>query len=240
MADAQKYQADLDRLIEIGNTLLEALDAIGAGERDIVPILTRDSQQWDTEASRFIEQVLHERSGEFKEMYSGDKDSSMPFILDIVHDGYDPAGINLRKASRRLTTQFHILESAKAAFTSSLFNITAVLQADLFDSELDAARELLGKGFLRPAGIVAGVVLERHLAQVAANHGLTTRKRRPTMSDFNDLLKNNSVVDVPDWRQIQRLGDIRNLCAHSKEREPTKDEVTELIDGVAKYTKRLS
>ena len=61
----------------------------------------------------------------------------------------------------------------------------------------------------------------------------------PTISDFNDALKDNGTLDTPTWRQIQRLGDIRNLCSHSKEREPTKDEVSELIAGVEKFTKTL-
>jgi hypothetical protein len=113
------------------------------------------------------------------------------------------------------------------------------VQADLFDSELAAARELLKKGFLRGAGVIAGVVLEGHLSQVCFNHQVTIKKKSPTISDFYDLLKNNDVLDVPQWRLMQRLGDLRNLCGHKKEREPKKDEVTELIDGIEKVTKTL-
>jgi hypothetical protein len=68
---------------------------------------------------------------------------------------------------------------------------------------------------------------------------VTTRKAHPTISDFTDLLKTASVLDVPSWRQLQRLGDIRNLCDHNKQREPTKDEVVELIDGTEKLCKTL-
>ena len=81
--------------------------------------------------------------------------------------------------------------------------------------------------------------MERHLSQVSVNHNIKTRKKSPTIGDFNDLLKNNDVLDTPSWRQIQRLGDIRNLCAHNKQRDPTKEEVEELISGVDKYTKTL-
>lgn len=114
-----------------------------------------------------------------------------------------------------------------------------MVQADLFDSELDAAKELHKRGFLRAAGAVAGVVLERHLQQVAENHELAIKKKRPSIADFNDRLKNADVLDVPTWRHIQRLADLRNLCDHSKDREPTSDEVVELISGVEKYTKSL-
>jgi len=58
-------------------------------------------------------------------------------------------------------------------------------------------------------------------------------------SDYNDVLKNAGVIDVPTWRQIQYLGDIRNLCDPHKEREPTQQEVEELIKRVEKITKTL-
>ena len=47
-----------------------------------------------------------------------------------------------------------------------------------------------------------------------------------------DALKTAQVLDVPRWRQVQRLADLRNFCGHGKEREPTKEQVNELIDGV--------
>jgi len=113
------------------------------------------------------------------------------------------------------------------------------VKADLFDSELDSAKELAQKGFLRDAGAIAGVVLEKHLAQVCTNHSLSIRKKDPNIGDLNDLLKNAGVLDVPAWRQIQRLGDLRNLCDHNKNREPTKEEVLELIEGTDKLSKTL-
>ena len=135
--------------------------------------------------------------------------------------------------------QLEILKSATARFESKLLEIQQLVQADLFDSELDAARELVKHKFERGAGAIAGVVLEKHLSQVAGNHNITTRKKHPTISDFNDLLKQGGVLDVPTWRQIQRLGDIRNLCDHNKGRAPTDVEVKELIDCVDKITKTL-
>lgn len=139
----------------------------------------------------------------------------------------------------RFQTQWSILRSVKARFESTLFDIRQLVQADLFDSELEAARELTKHGFLRGSGAIAGVILEKHLSQVAHNHSITLRKKDPTINDLNELLKNDGVLDVPTWRQIQRLADIRNLCDHNKQRDPTKEEVGELIDGVEKMCKAL-
>jgi hypothetical protein len=56
----------------------------------------------------------------------------------------------------RFQTQLEILRSVERRFESSLFDIKQLVQADLFDSELDAARELTKRGFHRAAGAVEG------------------------------------------------------------------------------------
>ena len=86
---------------------------------------------------------------------------------------------------------------------------------------------------------MAGVVLERHLKEVCANHNVVIRKKRPQLSDLYEALKKASVIDTPQWRSIQYLGDIRNLCSHDGETEPTADQVGELLDGVTKVTKTI-
>ena len=138
-----------------------------------------------------------------------------------------------------LQQQVSILQSVERRFESSLFEIKQLVQADLFDSELEAAKELLKKRFVRAAGAVAGVVLEKHLGQVCENHKVDVTKKNPGISDFNDLLKRADVIDVPQWRAIQHLGDLRNLCDHDKKTEPSIEQLQELISGVEKTTKNL-
>ncbi len=132
-----------------------------------------------------------------------------------------------------------IVESVKARFESSLFDIRQLAQADLFDSELDAAQELAKKKFSRAAGALAGVTLERHLAQVCENHAIKVAKKDPTISDLNDALKASDTIDTPQWRSIQHLADLRNLCDHNKKTEPTEEHVDDLLAGVRKITKTL-
>jgi hypothetical protein len=113
------------------------------------------------------------------------------------------------------------------------------VQADLFDSELESCKELIKHGYMRSAGALAGVVLEKHLDEVCTNHSIVIKKKNPTLADFNDELRSADVIAVPSWRFIQHLGDLRNLCCHNKDREPTKPEVTELVEGVEKLTRTL-
>ena len=139
----------------------------------------------------------------------------------------------------RFRQQLAILNAVKARFESSLFDIRQLVQADLFDSELDAAEELAKNKFARASGAVAGVVLERHLAQVCENHDIKLTKKAPAISDLNDALKNANVFDVSQWRFVQHLGDIRNLCDHNKKTEPTLDQVNDLVAGVKKISKTV-
>ncbi|ECZ7037335.1 hypothetical protein F8X97_15420, partial [Salmonella enterica] len=94
-------------------------------------------------------------------------------------------------------------------------------------------------GFVRAAGAVAGVVLEKHLSHVCNQHKLKLRKAHPTISDYYQTLKDSDIIDTPTWRFIQHLGDIRNLCDHNKDREPTKVDVSELITGIEKVIKTV-
>ncbi|WP_217644084.1 hypothetical protein [Granulicella pectinivorans] len=132
-----------------------------------------------------------------------------------------------------------MVKSAKSRFESSLFDIRQLLQADLFDSELEAASHLLKNNFARAAGALAGVVLERHLGEVCASHKLPLRKKDPSINDLNQALKDAGVIETSQWRFVQLLGDIRNTCDHSKDAEPTAADVKELVDGVAKVTKTI-
>jgi hypothetical protein len=135
--------------------------------------------------------------------------------------------------------QLAILKSVGARFESSLFDIRQLVQADLLDSELDAAKELVKNGFARAAGAVTGVVLEQHLGQVCENHAIKISKKSPTISDLNQALKGANVIDVPTWRFVQHLADVRNLCDHDKKVEPTAEQVNGLVDGVMKITKTV-
>ena len=89
--------------------------------------------------------------------------------------------------------QLAILGSAKDRVDYILADIQGVLQSTLFNNELDAATDLLKKGHLRAAGALAGVTLESHLLRISANHTVKVSKKNPTISHFNDDLKNNGI-----------------------------------------------
>ena len=265
MTNLDRYKKELSNLIELGKDMyldltLRGLEKQGEKldqsyqevKKKVSGAFESKYQKWYTEAFAIIRQLLPDRLAEFEAFYKADSrrkgvDATTYKIQDWLmglraspnkFTGEVPFD-DFAAVSMRFAVQLKILKSVEARFESSLFDIRQLVQADLFDSELETARELLKNGFLRAAGVVAGVVLEFHLSQVCTNHGITSKKKDPSIADFNDLLKSSNVIDVPQWRFIQRLGDLRNLCGHKKHREPTSDEITELIDGVEKIMKTL-
>ena len=262
ISNVKQYEDDLKELVAYGGQLRHAMvyeflrDGFEEAAREHhgdkadeflkgLPSFTRDYQGWYSEAQALIRQLLPDRLADFVSHYEVPKTRK-----EVRHTNYRIAdslvGLTGRShdlgpeaAIPQFDQQLGILRSVKRRFRSSLFDIRHLVQADLFDSELDAAMELVKYGFLRGAGAVAGVVMEKHLTEVCRNHSITIRKKKPGIADFNEALKREGVVDMPQWRRNQHLADIRNLCGHHQSSEPTKEQVTDLIQGVGKVVKTL-
>ena len=256
-----RYKKDLEYLLNLGRRMLIDLELHGReleGQKNKKPkdkpgsVFFAEYQKWYSESHEVIRQLLPDRLDEFEKLYKGEgkrkQINSMTYTIQDWLTGVR-ASINrlsgekyyndLAITAMKFQIQYEILNSAKLRFESSLFEIKQLLQADLLDSELEASRELIKNGFLRGAGTIAGVVLEKHLEQVCLSHNVQIPKKFPSISDLNDLLKGAGTIDIPMWRFIQRLSDLRNLCGHNKKREPSKDELTELVDGVEKIIKTV-
>lgn len=207
-------------------------------------------QQWYTKASSVIKQIAPDRYKEFCELYKLEKrpPKSIDFTTYTISDyliglkvsrGYEEVVNPFTAFFSKFESQIAILDSCITSIDSKLTAIEGVLQYELFENELEASKDLLKKKHLRVAGVLAGVTLETHLKSICNNRGITFRKKNPTIADFNEELKGNEIIDIPTWRHIQRLGDIRNLCAHPKDREPKTDEVEDLIRGTEKVISEI-
>lgn len=213
-----------------------------------LPEFKSEYQIWYSEALVVIKLLLSDRLEDFIRLYEKPKNrKSIEYGNYVMEDylqnlrvtsGYETK-VDGKAAVEQFNQQVNILKSVERRFESSLFDIKQLVQADLFDSELDSAKELVKHKFARAAGAIAGVVLEKHLNQVCINHNLKIAKKNPTIGDLNEHLKNNNIVDIPQWRFIQHLGDLRNLCDHNKTKEPSINEVNDLIFGVEKISKTL-
>ncbi len=242
-SNLESFKTDIEKLTRGGHVLLKYLE----GENDNLLRFREEYEIWYSEALCLVKVVLPDRLVDFKNYYENKKNDSLKKAItytpprsegiSLVFDEIPAKQIDFAKSL--FTNQLNIVKACQKRFKSSLFDIKQLVQADLFDSELEAAKELNKKGFVRGAGAIAGVVLEKHLAQVCDNHNLKITKKDAGINDYNQLLKDKDVIEVKDWRFIQHLADLRNLCDHNKKAEPEKEEIEELIAGVEKMSKTL-
>ncbi len=219
-----------------------------------LPSFISDYQKWYSESLVILKQLLPDRVGDFVAFYKRPNTARKSITrenykiedalqcLQVTRPGPfmgEQVIVAPSVAIPLFEQQFHILQAVKAKFESSLFDIKQLVRADLFDSELDVAKELNKKGFTRAAGAVAGVVLEGHLLQVCENHNIPVKKKNPGINDLAQLLKDNDVIETPEWRKIQHWADVRNSCGHKKKTEPRQEDIDELIVNVSKIIKTL-
>ena len=262
----KKFEEQLNALIRKGDLLTLAIEydchtarmtqviekKLGKEEAkkylDNIPSFRDEYQSWYSESLATIKQILPDRIDDFSSYYQ------YPRVRkDITYENYMIRdylqGLEVKRGDRVIAgksaaipefdQQLNIVKAAKELLDSTLIDLTSILQADLFDSEIESARGLAKAGFRRAAGAMCGVVIEKHLGHVCDRHGINIRKKRPTISDFYDKLKAENIIDIPQWRLIQRLGDIRNICDHAGEREPSAEEVDDLISGTDKVLKTI-
>jgi hypothetical protein len=265
--NVDRYKEDLESLIAKGERLEIAMqrecfpgEIEGQVEKQLgeqkakaflkeLPSFSKEYQAWYSEAKMLIKQLLPDRLADFARHYEKPKPRK-----DISYENYRIEDylqgltvtrwdkqklVGIDAAIPHFRQQLAILKSVKARFESTLFDIRQLVQADLFDSELEASKELAKHKFGRAAGAVAGVVLERHLKTVCEQHNLKVTKKNPTIGDLNNALKEVNILDLPQWRFVQHLADIRNLCDHSKSAEPSPGQIDDLIAGVTKITKTV-
>ena len=254
----RKFEADLKRLVDQGHDLGHALQykfskrglrkslAKNNTKGEIAKIISElpsfslEYQRWYSEALALIRHVLPDRLQDFKSYYEyprARKEITFKnyMIKDCLQELTLRRGsantLNGRAAIAEFTQQLAIVEAARNVLNSTLLDLRQILQADLFDSELDSARELARAGHLRAAGVICGVVIEKHLGQVCSDHSVSVGRKKSTINNLAEVLKINNIIDVPVWRRLQHLADVRNLCSHNKKREPAIGEVEDLLNG---------
>lgn len=264
-----KFTQELVLLIDEGNRLYMAIqferypeqfkaslkDKLGKDDKKAqeyinnLPSFSEKYQSWYSKAYAVVKQVLPDRINDFGSYYdTGKARKEIIFSNYSIRDYLQGVRVTRNEyhvivdgsaAIPVFAQQLSILISAKDALASKLMDLSSIIQADLYDSEVDAAKSLAKAGYLRASGAICGVVVEKHLAHVCNLHNLKITKKHPGISDYNQTLKDGNIVEVAQWRFIQHLADIRNLCDHAKEREPTKDEINDLVSGTYKVLKTV-
>lgn len=137
------------------------------------------------------------------------------------------------------STYLETLERLRAIFLAAkedyeggyLKNTRSLIQAEVFDSELEQAAELLRAGYKSPAAVVAGTVLETALRELCDQNSLTHGK----LDKMNADLAKAGIYNKLYQKRITALADIRNSAAHGKPEEFTEKDVEDMLRDIERF-----
>lgn len=125
-----------------------------------------------------------------------------------------------------------VFEAARDDFDGGyLATVRTLVQGELFETELDQARELLAAGYRVPAAVVAGVVLETSLRQLCTDANLPTGK----LDKMNSDLAKSGAYNLLVQKRVTALADIRNNAAHGHPERFSDRDVSDMISYVESF-----
>jgi hypothetical protein len=194
MKNTDRIKADVKRLHNQGVSLLNALRNEQFPERmeehfktvlkkdysefkKSLPVFSSAYQSWYAETMSLVKILLPLRLNDFTRLYEKPKNrkeiTKDNYVIEdylnevVVTAGFDKKIIaGPETAIPAFQQQFNIFSAIQSTIDSSLLDIRREVQSELLDAELDKAALLVKHKQHRAAGVVAGIVLEKHLEQV--------------------------------------------------------------------------
>lgn len=125
-----------------------------------------------------------------------------------------------------------IFRAAKEDYEGGyLATVRSLIQAEVFDSVLEQASELLDSGYHIAAAVIAGVALETALRELCDRSAIA----HGSMSRMNDDLAKAGVYNRNQQKRIIALAGIRNSAAHGKGDEFSTGDVKSMIQEVEQF-----
>lgn len=146
---------------------------------------------------------------------------------------------DFKKYEGGMVTNYVIMNRLKAVFLAAkedyeggyLNSMRNLVQAEVFDNELEQASELHDAGYKLPAAVVAGVVLETTLRQMCTDRSIPIGKLDKMNADLAKTRAYNSLVQ----KQITALAGIRNSAAHGHPEEFTDSDVANMVSQIRAF-----
>ena len=138
-----------------------------------------------------------------------------------------------------LETNYEAFKRMKAIFTAamddykggSLTSIRNLVQAEVFDNQLEQARELLSRGHKWASAVAAGIVLETALRDLCSRQGLM----HSSLDKMNADLARVGIYPELQQKRINALAGIRNSAVQGKTGEFSDADVDDMIRDVEQF-----
>jgi hypothetical protein len=237
------YQAWYTKALRVIRQLYpERSDDFQAHYRELLTLQrSTPSPPWYRTALRLMHRLLVWHSQAAKDQASEGHSSARPGFPETVQQtclgmAITPNGEMI--PSVRLTflahfaQQLRILSAVRDGLDYVLADMHGTLYGDVEHHVLTTVYTLSQHGHHRAAGALAGVLLEIHLAHVAAKYRVAMGAKSPDITMLNAALKRGGIYDGEIWRSIQRLGALRDDWVDASRRDPTVDELTAFLHEV--------
>ena len=166
---------------------------------------------WKVKVRNLLSLACGEKSQHFEQYEKAEKPYSMESSFSVA---------------QRLGAVFHaVKEDFEGGYLSSIKNL---IQAEVFESELEQAQELLDNGYKLSAAVIAGVVLETALRDLCDQENIPHGKLDKMNAELAKLGKYNKLQQ----KRITALADIRNNAAHGKPENFTDEDVKLMVRDV--------
>jgi hypothetical protein len=170
--------------------------------------------EWSVKARNLISKACGQESEHYRSFVDNEQASSYDSCYEI------------------LTRIRAVFLAAKEDFEGGYLRSTKTLvQAEVFDSELEQARALFDGGYTTAAAVIAGVVLETTLRELCDRNGISHGKMDKMNADLAKAGVYNSLVQ----KRNTALAGLRNSAAHGKPEEFTTADVDSMIRDVERF-----
>lgn len=211
------------------------------------PQQRREYQIWYSQAHLLVSRYLPLRADELQNLYyaSATKDTTSDVYNYYGIRSYLRTTPHWEKESEfrprfeaDIEQQRGILLAIAHTIDMRALDVATLVTADLVRGELNEAKLLLDHGFARAAGAVAGVALEAHLKLLHEQSALT-HSDSDTIVPLANRLRQSGMITLGDEKKCIAMADTRNKCDHKNKTDPTVEEVSELIEDVDRFVKRV-
>ena len=125
-----------------------------------------------------------------------------------------------------------VFQAAREDFDGGyLASVHDLIRAEVFDSELEQATELLKSGYAIAAAVVAGIVLETAIRDLCTRNQIQHGKLDKMNADLTKAGVYNGIVQ----KRITHLAAVRNSAAHGNDAEFKTYDVKAMIDEVEQF-----
>lgn len=125
-----------------------------------------------------------------------------------------------------------IFRAAKEDYIGGyLFNMRALIKAEVLEDSIEQANELLKAGYKDPACVLVGVALETTLKEICTREGMAHGK----LDRMNVEICKSGIYNMAKQKQITAWADLRNKAAHGDWDSYNKDDVNDFLQGVQRF-----